>query len=88
MDYETIFLSDKEIASELCMSRSWVRKQRWLRRCGEDHVFTVDPILIGKTPRYRRDAVEAWINGLAEHSEQGMLSEWSEVLSDDIEAGT
>ena len=85
---ETIFLSDKEIAFELRMSRSWVRKQRWLRRCGEDHVFTVDPILIGNTPRYRRDEVEAWINGLAEQTEQDVLSKWSEVSSDDIEAGT
>ena len=60
----TAFWSDKEIASELRMSVSWVRKQRWLRRRGEEHVFTVDPVMIGKTPRYRQGDVIGWIEGL------------------------
>ena len=60
----TAFLNDKEIASELRMSVSWVRKQRWLRRHRKDHVFTVDPVLIGKVPRYRNQDVREWIDAL------------------------
>lgn len=61
---DTSFWSDREIASQLRMSVSWVRKQRWLRRHGDDHVFTVDPVMIGKTPRYRQGDVLSWIEGL------------------------
>jgi hypothetical protein len=60
----TLFLSDKDIASELRMSVSWVRKQRWLRRHGREHVFTVDPVLIGSTPRYRHSDIQTWMEGL------------------------
>ena len=66
---DTSFWSDKEIASELRMSVSWVRKQRWLRRRGEEHVFAVDPVMIGKTPRYRHNDVQSWIEGLEEPRE-------------------
>lgn len=66
---DTVFWSDKEIASQLRMSVSWVRKQRWLRRRGEDHVFTVDPILIGATPRYKQTDVLGWIESLEETAE-------------------
>ncbi len=68
---DTLFWSDKEIASELRMSVSWVRKQRWLRRREEEHVFTVDPVMIGKTPRYRHGDVQTWIEGLEEPRETG-----------------
>ena len=61
---DTSFWSDKEIASALRMSVSWVRKQRWLRRHGEVHVFTVDPVMIGTAPRYRRGDIQSWIEGL------------------------
>ena len=57
-------LNDKDIASELCLSRSWVRKERWLRRHGKEHVFTVDPVMIGSVPRYRNDDVQAWMEAL------------------------
>lgn len=64
MKHKTAFLSDAEIADELKMSRSWVRKQRWLRRKGDEHVLTLDPVMIGSVPRYRTDEVEAWIDRL------------------------
>ena len=64
MDNDTIFVSDKEIASELRMSLSWVRKQRWLRRHEKEHVFTVDPVMIGSVPRYRNQDVREWIDAL------------------------
>jgi hypothetical protein len=57
-------LNDKDIAAELCLSCSWVRKQRWLRRHGQDHVFAVDPVLIGQVPRYRSQDVREWIDAL------------------------
>ena len=58
------FLNDADIASELCLSLSWVRKQRWLRRHEKAHVFTVDPVMIGSVPRYRNDDVQAWMEAL------------------------
>ena len=60
----TALLNDKDIASELCLSCSWVRKQRWLRRHDEEHVFTVDPVMIGSVPRYRTDDFQAWMEAL------------------------
>jgi len=60
----SVFLNDKDIASELSLSPSWVRKQRWLRRHEEDHVFKVDPVMIGSVPRYRRQDVQEWIDTL------------------------
>ena len=61
---ETEFINDAEIASQLSMSRSWVRSQRWRRRHGEDHVFTVDPVMVGTSPRYRTEEVKAWMDAL------------------------
>lgn len=58
------FLNDKDIASELCLSLGWVRKQRWLRRHGKKHTFTVDPVMIGSVPRYRSQDVQEWIDAL------------------------
>ena len=54
-------LNDRAISDMLCMSPSWVRKQRWLRRKGEPHILTIDPILIGSTPRYRQPDVITWL---------------------------
>jgi hypothetical protein len=55
---------DKDIARELRLSASWVRKQRWLRRHGADHVLRIDPVLVGNTPRYRTEDFRIWIEGL------------------------
>ena len=60
----TTFWNDKEIATELRMSVSWVRKQRWLRRHGQEHVLTIDPVMIGKTPRYQCEVVMSWFEEL------------------------
>ena len=56
--------SDKCLARRLGFSPSWVRKQRWLRRKGEDHVLTVDPVLFGGSPRYRLSDIKEWLDGL------------------------
>lgn len=54
-------LNDKALAQLLCISQSWVRKQRWLKRKGLSHVLTIDPIMIGSTPRYRQEDVMYWL---------------------------
>ncbi|PZO78697.1 MAG: hypothetical protein DI626_11835 [Micavibrio aeruginosavorus] len=58
------FLKDKEIANDLGMSVSWVRVQRHLRVKGLAHVFEVEPVYIGRSPRYPREAYEAWKTGM------------------------
>ena len=57
-------IGDGEVAELLSMSRSWVRKQRFLRRRGLDHNFKIDPVMIGSSPRYPLEDVEAWIAAL------------------------
>lgn len=54
-------VNDAEIARLLSVSRSWVRKQRHLRRHRLPHVFNIDPILVGTCPRYCMRDVDAWI---------------------------
>jgi predicted DNA-binding transcriptional regulator AlpA len=57
-------LRDADIAGLLGMSKSWVRKQRMLRRRGSDHVLAVDPVMIGSAPRYWLADVQAWFASL------------------------
>ena len=66
-------VNDAEIARLLCMSRSWVRKQRFNRRRGLLHVFDIDPVMIGSVPRYRLEDVRAWISalGIAGRADRG-----------------
>ena len=55
-------VDDAYIAKLLSMSRSFIRKQRFLRRRGLPHVFDIDPVMIGSSPRYPLEDVDAWIN--------------------------
>ena len=57
----TALLCDREVAEQLSVSRSWVRKQRFDRRHGSPHVFDIDPVMIGGLPRYPREEVLTWI---------------------------
>ena len=57
-------LSDKEVAAICGMSNAWVRAERLKRRRGENHNLTVDPIMIGKSPRYRAEEIFRWIESL------------------------
>ena len=65
-DPKQALLNDKEVAQAISLSASWVRKQRFLRKLGHPHALTVDPIMIGKSPRYEREAIESWITNLKE----------------------
>jgi predicted DNA-binding transcriptional regulator AlpA len=57
-------LRDADIAELLGMSKSWVRKQRMLRRRGANHVLAIDPVTIGSVPRYWWPEVQAWFASL------------------------
>ena len=57
-------VDDAQVAKLLCMSRSFIRKQRFLRRRALPHVFDIDPVMIGSSPRYRLEDVMAWIETL------------------------
>jgi len=55
---------DADIAELTGMSKSWVRKQRMLRRRGADHVLAINPVMIGSVPRYWWVEVQAWFASL------------------------
>ncbi len=57
-------VDDAYVAKLISMSRSFLRKQRFLRRRGLPHVFDIDPVMIGSSPRYPLEDVEAWIAAL------------------------
>ena len=59
-----ILICDKEVARLIGMSPSWVRVQRWKRRSEQEHIFNIDPIMIGASPRYRAEEIEAWVASL------------------------
>jgi predicted DNA-binding transcriptional regulator AlpA len=61
-----LLYADSDLASLLCLSRSWVRKQRMLRRGGLPHALTIDPIMIGSCPRYRSSDIHAWLEAQSE----------------------
>jgi hypothetical protein len=54
-------IRDGDIATNLSLSKSWVRKQRFSRRHGLPHVLNIDPVMIGACPRYSREEFLAWL---------------------------
>lgn len=58
-------MNDKQIARLVSMSYQWIRQQRYKRNNGLEHSFDVDPIYIGKSPRYRASDVALWIENLS-----------------------
>ena len=63
-EVQTRLMSDKDIAAHLSMSQSWVRQQRWRRKKGEPHFLTIDPIMIGTSPRYRLEDLNKLLEGV------------------------
>lgn len=61
---QNALLTDKDLAQICGMSPSWVRQQRYRRRHGMDHALTIDPVMIGRCPRYKAQEVEEWISSL------------------------
>jgi len=64
LNFDKTFLNDKEIARMVSMSPSWVRKQRHLRKKGAPHILTIDPVMIGASPRYSSASIGQWLNAL------------------------
>ena len=60
-----ILLNDTALAAMVGMSNSWIRVQRYIRRRGLPHILNIDPTMVGTSPRYRIEDVEAFIEGLA-----------------------
>ena len=58
---ELKLLCDKEIAHLLSMSPSWVRVERFKRRHGQPHCLNIDPVMIGRSPRYKAHDVHSWM---------------------------
>ncbi len=54
-------LNDHSLAELLDVSVAWVRFQKHCRKYGKEHSLEVDPVLIGKTRRYRLADVESWL---------------------------
>ena len=68
---EPKFLNDTAVAEAVCMSPSWVRVERHKRRKGLPHTLNIDPVMIGSSPRYRMEDVEAFIEGLNPANDNG-----------------
>ena len=66
-----LLIRDKELASRMAMSGSWVRGERHKRRKGLPHTLNIDPVMIGSSPRYRIEDVEAFIEGLVPANQNG-----------------
>lgn len=62
---DNVLLNDGDIATRLRVSKSWVRGQRFKRNHELPHLLAIDPVFIGKCPRYRAAEFEAWFNGLS-----------------------
>ncbi len=61
-----VLIDDVAVAALVSMSRSWVRAERFNRRHGLPHIFTLNPVMVGSSPRYRLEDVENWISCLAD----------------------
>jgi hypothetical protein len=60
-----LFFNDNEIAALLGMSASWVRGERFKRKNGKKHTLSIDPVYIGKMPKYHRSDIEDLIEDLS-----------------------
>ena len=70
-DQASRLVGDTKLASLLAMSNSWVRVERHKRRNGLPHTLNIDPVMVGSSPRYRVEDVEAFIAGLAPANNNG-----------------
>ena len=68
-DQASRLVGDTTLASLLAMSNSWVRVERHKRRNGLPHTLNIDPVMVGSSPRYKIEDVEAFIEGLTSANE-------------------
>ena len=57
-------LADGDLAKHLNVSKSCIRGQRHKRRRGLGHWLTIDPVMVGRGPRYRAPDFMAWFSRL------------------------
>jgi len=62
----TVIIDDRETAAIIKAKPATIRGQRFKRRKGLDHWFTVDPVMIGSLPRYRKADVLAFVEAQIE----------------------
>ena len=55
-------LKDRDIGDLVGKSESWVRQERSNRQHGRPHIRTVDPVMVGDSPRYRRNEIAEWFS--------------------------
>ena len=67
----TRLVKDREVAEMTSMSQSWVRQERFRRRKGLHHVLNIDPVMIGNSPRYRIEDLEAFLTNLTASNDNG-----------------
>lgn len=63
---DILLLTDREVADLLSFSVQWVKQQRHKRQSGKPHNFTIDPVSIGSSPRYKLQDVLDWLDKLKE----------------------
>lgn len=61
---EDCLIDDRQVSKITSMSISWPRQERFKRRQNHPHVFTIDPIMVGSSPRYRLSDVREWLLSL------------------------
>jgi hypothetical protein len=74
-DHQRQLLNDEDVASLVRFSPSWVRQQRFKRNHGQDHIFDVESIPLGSSPRYLETEVNAWILRRAACRTQAILGD-------------
>ncbi len=67
----TRLVKDRAVAEMTSMSQSWVRQERFRRRKGLPHVLNIDPVMIGESPRYRIEDLEAFLVSLTASNDDG-----------------
>ncbi len=60
----TTLIDDEWLANRTKNAKSTYRVQRWKRRHRQEHWFAVDPVYVGRNPRYRLSDVLAWLDSL------------------------
>jgi hypothetical protein len=71
MNEEARLIDDEQIARKLCVSRQWVRGQRFKKRHDLPHVLNIEPVMIGSLPRYRAEDFDQWIGSLNSENDGG-----------------
>jgi hypothetical protein len=73
-------VNDKFVARLLDKSDSWVRQERRRRKLGQRHSLTIDPVMVGPSPRYIRREVDELLREL-KTARQAASTEVTETIA-------